>query len=244
MAIEMVRKHLWVQVVWGLIATIALSSCAKTLESSKIEETIKADLNKQNGLSIKSITCPTEVKPEPGKTFECIGELDPDGGFFITVKQEDAQGNVSWEVPSSWRLLNLARLESEFKQKLADKSLSQPKIDCGGSYRATKPGDSFECKLVRQIQAKRQKSPQTTPQPTKLPPQPPKKSPLQSETIVVRVEPQGTVTWQEVRIVEPVTSTASNKPSGLPAKTQADTSRGLPSQVGIKDDTGWTQLSE
>lgn len=243
MAIEMVRKHVGLQIAWATIAAIALSSCAKTLEASKIEETIKADLNKQNGLSIKSITCPTDIKSESGKTFECIGELDPEGGFFVTVKQ-GAQGNVSWEVPSSWRLLNLVQLESEFKQKLTAKSQSDPKIDCGSDYRATKPGDSFECKLVRQIQTKPQQtnSQQIEPQPKSQP----QKPPLQSGTIVVRVEPQGTVTWQEVQILaaQSATATASNKPSNLSAETQVDTSTPLSSEVGTRDESGWTQLND
>jgi hypothetical protein len=241
----MVRKRLWLQVIWGTIATIALSSCAKTLEASKIEEIIKADLNKQSGLSVKSITCPMGIKSEPGKTFECIGELDPDGGFFITVKQEDEQGRVSWEVPNSWRLLNLTQLEAEFKQKLMAKSQLEPKVDCGSGYRATKPGDSFECKLVQQLQQRKQlqepKSEQTKLQ-TKLQ----QKSSLQSDTIVVRVEPEGNVTWQEVRILaaQPPTSASVNKASNPSAKTQTSPSTDLPPEVGIKDNTGWTQLSD
>jgi Domain of unknown function (DUF4333) len=209
-----------------VMSTIVLSSCARTLEPSKVEDAIKADLTQQSDLSIKSFTCPSNVKIEPGSTFECAGELKPNGGFYVLVKQEDAARKVSWEVPNSWRLLNLAKLETEFKQKLQDQKQPELRVNCGGVYRATKPGDSFECKLLRKDK---------------------------SDVVLVRVEPEGKVTWQEVRTLaaKPPTATAQSAATTNPSTPEASDSARSQLQkptpgayLGVKDQTGWAELGD
>lgn len=126
-----------------VFSAIALSACTRTLDPAAIESEIQADLTRQAKIPIRSIACPADIKSEVGQTFECVGALNPDGGFFITVKQKDDQGNISWQVPNSWRLLNLSSLASEFQKTLG----TSIEVNCGEGYRPTKAGDSFECKL-------------------------------------------------------------------------------------------------
>ncbi|MBW4520795.1 MAG: DUF4333 domain-containing protein [Scytolyngbya sp. HA4215-MV1] len=218
--------------ILAAIGTISLSACTKTLDVSQIETAIQADLSKRGRLSIQSITCPTDIKSEPGKSFECAGLLEPDGGFFVVVTQENDQGKVNWQVPNSWRLLNLSQLEAEIAQKLKPDAKSTLKIDCGGIYRPTQPGDSFECKLLRSsltppIQKFRKAQPNPTPSP--------------SATIVVRVEPEGKITWQEVRMVAAAPSKVIASPA---AANNAQSTTELSPDVGVKDDTGWTRLAD
>lgn len=243
------------------IGTLALSSCSKTLNGQEIERAIATDLSQRGRLSIQSLTCPKDIKLEQGKSFECVGQLEPEGGFYVVVTQQDNQGKVSWVVPSSWRLLNLAQLESEFQQKLQEQNQNVLKVDCGGIFRPTQVGDSFECQLQRKQPANPQRSKKeskTANQPDRLKTvnvqgktQP---QPSTSDSIVVRVASQGQVTWQEVRVVaaQPVkSSTASplaSSPQANPAipapETTPSTASDNAPEIGVKDASGWTQLND
>jgi hypothetical protein len=238
--------NLSLAVVCG-VGAIVLSSCAKTLDARQIEETIKFDLNKQGKLSVESVTCPRNVKPRAGQSFECTGELKPEGGFFITVTQTDAEGSVSWDIPNSWRLLNLSKLESEFRQTLATKSaVSVQKVDCGGLYRPTKPGDRFECQLqfakpvpskataqekvkVRQPEKVDAAIAKSKPDPT---------NPI-STILAVQVKPEGEVTWQEIQTIKTVSNVASSSGSVAPVKQAAAVDA-----TGKVDATGWPELGD
>ncbi len=208
----------------GLIGAIGLTACSKTLDTRSIEESITTELKQKGGLPVQAVSCPQDLKSEVGQSFECVGALNPDGGFFISVEQDDEQGQVSWEVPHSWRLLNLADLESEFQKVLQAQSKQPIKVDCGNNYRPTKPGDSFECQLTGQ------------------------KS--QPATILVKVEPQGKVTWQEVRqvAINPKPTATSNPIAGAnassPATAQPAAAKENDGAIGVKDETGWVQLAD
>ncbi|MBW4579011.1 MAG: DUF4333 domain-containing protein [Tildeniella nuda ZEHNDER 1965/U140] len=167
-------------------STIALAACAQTLDADKVETAIKTDLGKQAGLAVKAIHCPSDIKQAQGRSFECTGELEPDGGFFVTVQQQDDRGTVVWDVPNSWRLLNLATLEAQFQQVLQTQHGSKPTVNCGGRYRATKPGDSFECRLTRRtVPAKTASNRAAETRAAKTDP---------AETIVIQVQPEGNIT--------------------------------------------------
>jgi hypothetical protein len=235
------------------ISAIVLSSCAKTLDARKIEETIKSELNNQGKLSVESITCPKGIKLQSGQSFECTGELKPDGGFFVTVTQTDDAGNVSWDVPNSWRLLNLSKLESEFRQTLAAKStVPIQKIDCGGLYRPTKPGDSFECQLqfakaisskaIVGEQAKGNKPGKTDAKILTKPAQPN----LTSTTLAVQVKPEGEVTWQEVQTIKTISTVATSRGTVAPGRQTTGTTpvQQTTDTTGKVDATGWPELGD
>lgn len=224
---EMLNPLSWLKPALGAIAALSLAACETFLPVASIEQAIQSDLTQRGQLSLKSIACPTTVKPEPGKSFDCIGELDTGGLFFITVIQEDDRGKVRWEVPNSWSLLNLNQLEAEFGQTLKAQTKRDLSVNCSGVYRPTKPGDSFECQLV-QPKIKKQSPP---------------------STVLVRVEPEGKVTWQEVRIVAAPprkTLTTGNLAPAVAAQSNkaATSTANLPPQVGVKDETGWTELAD
>lgn len=154
-----------------------LSSCSAYLNMSPIENRIQDDIERQGRrLSLKSVVCPNRVVKQAEAYFRCVGEL-PDGAqFTINVIQQDDQGNVAWDVPSSKALINLASLEEKIRsgtQAAVGKRLA---IDCGPAYRISRRGDSFECDVVGAgtVAAGR------------------------VESILVRVSGDGNLEWQEV----------------------------------------------
>ncbi len=128
-----------------LVLATTLTACGKTLDVSKIQDAIKDDVIKKGATSLKSVFCPKDVSPAAGKTFECIGELEGGNAFAISVKQEDAEGKVRWDIPNAKGILNLEKLQAIFLESLKTEKGAPPEINCGGIYRAVKPGDSFDC---------------------------------------------------------------------------------------------------
>ncbi|MBD1843504.1 DUF4333 domain-containing protein [Cyanobacteria bacterium FACHB-63] len=225
--------------VWvgGLLASLLfLGGCSRTLDAKRIEENILSGITKQGASSLKTVICPTNVSPAAGKEFECIGVLDSGSGVPIAVTQQDDQGTVTWDVPSVRGLLNMTVLQSEFEQAL--KQEVKAKVDCGLSvYRLVKPGETFECQLVkRESKSERDsaetdlpekqdlsKTVQVTPAAidkpkTTVPTQADDSKP--TEIIQVTIQPSGDVNWQRV-IKVPATNVAIATPT---ERTTASTS--------------------
>lgn len=258
--------------VWVGLGAILLVGCSKESDTSKIEAILKTELEKQNGIALKAVKCPQKLQADPGKEFECTGELNPEGGFFIQVKASGETDKVDWDIPHSWRLLNLAKLETEFQQVLVQAQStnsaaqanaqsdrtdkSKPpldlKVSCGGGYRVVKPGDSFECQLVSSKDLAGQNKPSL--QVAKKP-----------DVIAVKVESDGNVTWQEIREAAAASvaggpaidgkSTPSQAAIGVPpGQSPPTTGTGAsPSpatlDTGIlesapRDETGWQELGD
>jgi len=170
----------------------ALVGCGKTLDTAKIEDTIKSGITKQGGTSIKSVICPANVKPAAGANFECTGILDSGAGFSIAVKQQDDQGNIFWEAPSVKGLLNMAQLQTELEQGL-NKEIGRASINCGSAnaYRSVKPGEMFECQLLKRDDAAKpapfESLTSSTPQAAKP-----------NDVIQVTIQPSGDINWQRI----------------------------------------------
>ncbi len=168
-----------------LLFCMMLTSCGKTLDTAKIEDSIRDSVIKQGGTSLKSVICPTDVKPMAGQTFECTGVLDSGTGVAIAVIQQDAQGNVQWEVPSVKGLLNMSKLQTTFQEGLQKKE-GQVSVDCGSnSFRPAKPGEVFDCKVLKRTNKPDAKAIQPG-----LPSQP--------DIIQVKVDLSGDVSWQPI----------------------------------------------
>jgi len=131
----------------SILSLLVLSACSKTLDSEKIAQNIQQDVIKQGGISLKTVTCPNQVKPEAGSTFECVGEIDTGYTFTIPVKQQDEQGHVTWDVPNSKGLLNLAKFETSIQEAVQSEVGSRPIIGCGNGFKPIKPGQIFECSV-------------------------------------------------------------------------------------------------
>lgn len=193
---------------------VFLSSCQKALDEAKIEDTIKSSITKQGGTSLKSVICPNNIKPKEATSFECTGVLEGNIGFPISVKQQDNQGNVVWDLASVKGLLNMVQLQTEFEQGLK-KEIGRVSIDCGGAilYRPVKPGESFECKLLKRDQPGEKSVKQSD-----------KDTPR--ETLQVTIQPSGDINWQRIiRVSDPNAATIATNPTpklSTPETTQPE----------------------
>ncbi|MBD2330001.1 DUF4333 domain-containing protein [Alkalinema sp. FACHB-956] len=265
------------------IALISLTGCNQSSATHSIETLLKTEIEKQSGISVKTITCPKNLQAQPDQEFECTGALNPEGGFFIQVRATAEKDKVNWEIPHSWRLLNLAKLESEVQAVLGQTqtpekpdlaqsvvvSATPPlpdstpskatppkdglppfpktlKVDCGGGYRAIKPGDSFECKLV---DASASTAPDKSPPSATLPS-------TSRDIVSVKIEPEGKITWQAIREEAGSATKAAAIGSQTPAVSPASGSLATPAapttstssngaiEAAPQDATGWRELGE
>jgi hypothetical protein len=80
------------------LGAVVLAGCGKRLDTGKIESEIKKGLIDQTGAKIAAVTCPNDVKPKKGNTFQCTAKAVNGKGVKIQVIQEDGNGRVSWRV--------------------------------------------------------------------------------------------------------------------------------------------------
>lgn len=180
---------------WAVFCGLGLVACSG-LNHQKIAAKIQQDITSNGGTSVKAVTCPAGIKPEAGKSFECVGEVDNGYTFTINVQQQDAQGNVTWDVPHAKGLINVPKLERLVQENLTAEIGTQPTVACGGVYKAVKPGEGFECQLTYQT---------TKPAPKPAKPakgKPAKPSPpievTQTEKVKVTTDDKGNVSWQRL----------------------------------------------
>jgi hypothetical protein len=125
-----------------------------------------------------------------------VGELDPEGSFTINVTQGDDQGQITWDVPNSSTLINLAKVETSIQQGLGKALGKAAVIDCGSAtYRLNQPGDRFQCQIVGGLTD----------------------GPDQLEAVLVTIDPKGNLDWREIRPDRPATLAA------IPARPSAAT---------------------
>ncbi|NJR39095.1 MAG: hypothetical protein HC781_09970 [Leptolyngbyaceae cyanobacterium CSU_1_4] len=196
-----------------------LTGCSKNLEVSSLENSIKIELEKQGGIIVQSVVCPKDVPKAVDAFFQCKGRLLPQGEFVVAVQQEEEAEQLKWEVLNSNGLLNLPRLEKRLQKEVGTEIGTEPTIKCSTGtrqYRSTKPGDSFECKVTN--------GKLTNP-------------PGQIDKLVVKVDAQGNVNWQQYRTVQAIATSPlpGSASPGSPAvgnaagKTSASPTKASPS---------------
>lgn len=192
----------WRLALGGLGCLALASGCSNRLDTSTVEATLKADIERQGRrLSLNAVRCPSDVTRQAGAYFRCVGELNPEGTFTINVTQQDTQGTITWEVPNSKALLNLPKVEDSIQQGLAKAFGKRALIDCGtATYRVNLPGDRFQCQVVGGIEAEA----------------------TSIQSVLVSIDPDGNLSWQELRATPALAAlpAASSQP-GTPAAGQA-----------------------
>jgi hypothetical protein len=202
------------------LSLFGLSACAPTLNTQQIADTIQQSIIKQGGISLKGVICPDRIKPATGQSFECFGELDTGKAVAIAVKQVDSQGTVTWDVPSVRGLLNLTKLETELQNAIKAETGVQPKVQCGSPFRSAKPGESFECKVLAQVAKKAgQKAATPVAQPSAKAGAKKKEPP---DTILVSINSEGNVDWQQVFKAPVPIAKANDAESEKAANTEAE----------------------
>lgn len=70
--------------------------CNPSLDTEGLEPQLLRQLEQKTGQEFESVSCPRDVQPEAGHTFECTA-VDPDDvEFTLLVTQIDDQGEVNW----------------------------------------------------------------------------------------------------------------------------------------------------
>ncbi len=75
-----------------------LAACTKTLDSGKLESTLKTDIAKKAGTAVKSVSCPDNVKAEKGNTFQCTLVAGDGTTHHVKITQTDDSGHVTYQV--------------------------------------------------------------------------------------------------------------------------------------------------
>jgi hypothetical protein len=179
-----------------------LTACSNNLEVGALETSIKTELEKQGGIIVQAVACPKDLPKAENTFFQCKGTLLPQGEFVVAVEQEDEAGKLKWEVLNSSGLLNLPRLEKRLQKEVGTEIGAEPTIKCSTGtrqYRSTKPGDSFECKVTN--------GKLTSPQ-------------GQIDKLVIKVDAQGNVNWQQYRTIQTI-ATSPSPGAALPGSSAA-----------------------
>jgi hypothetical protein len=93
----------------GAVALLALAGCGSdsttatvttpnttTIDPTRVEKAIEVSVAEQSKrLSI--VVCPTGIKRQKGKTFNCIATLSQGDKYPFRVTQKDNKGNVHYE---------------------------------------------------------------------------------------------------------------------------------------------------
>jgi hypothetical protein len=190
-----------------ILGVVPLVACGQRLDMTRVEDRIQADLERQGRrLALREVRCPNDVTPQVGAFFRCVGELDPEGTFTINVTQQDDLGTVTWDVPNSKVILNLAKVEAGLQQGLAEALGQRALVDCGEAiYRVNQPGDRFECRVVGGLTD----------------------GDDSISTLLVTINATGNLNWQELRDRRSMVTTAVTEeptrpqPSALPADSPA-----------------------
>lgn len=168
---------------------IVLSSCSRYVDTSRAEQDIQADIERQGRrLSLNQVICPERIPKQADGYFRCAGELSDGQEFTINVVQLDDQGTLAWDIPSSKALINLASLETAIQAGLGKALGKRLPVDCLYTYRENRRGDTFECNIVGpgQVDSGR------------------------VEAVLVKVTGDGNLEWQEMGSLTPLPEPAAD----------------------------------
>ncbi|MEM6835214.1 MAG: hypothetical protein AAF609_00020 [Cyanobacteria bacterium P01_C01_bin.120] len=168
---------------------LTLTSCFNRLNMTAVEREIESEIESQSRrLSLAEVRCPRDVHRQSGAYFRCVGYLRPEGEFTINVVQQDAQGSIQWDVPSSAVILNMAKVEEKLQQDFVKAFTKRASLNCGDLYRLNQPGEEFECEVIGGVTVEQD----------------------QITALVVKIDPEGNLTWYEVReAIAPATTVAN-----------------------------------
>jgi hypothetical protein len=77
---------------------LAAAACAKTLDTTELEGSLKDQLETQLDVTGLSVECPDDIEAEAGATFVCTATGTDGSTATIEVTQSDDEGNLTWEI--------------------------------------------------------------------------------------------------------------------------------------------------
>ena len=112
------------------VSTLLLTACSTSIDVSKIETSVQDGLAEQVG-GEWTVTCPDSMEVQAGLTTNCLATSTTGETLDINVTQDDDQGNVTWEVPSTG--LDVAKAEASIAAEIG--------AQVGGEWTVTCPED-------------------------------------------------------------------------------------------------------
>ena len=87
-----------IRLACALVAMMSVAAvCNPSLDTEGLEPQLLRQAEEQTGQEYRSVSCPRDVEPEQGATFECTA-VDASGiEFRIRVTQVDDEGRVDWQ---------------------------------------------------------------------------------------------------------------------------------------------------
>jgi hypothetical protein len=132
--------------VFLLASLCVVAGCTKNLNVAAVAPSITQGVADQVGLTLATVTCPSEPRPlKANDTFDCVGEVEGGGTLTIAVTQTDDTGNITWKVARTDGLLDLAKVEASIITGLKTQAQVEAQVSCGGKWKAAKKADSFDC---------------------------------------------------------------------------------------------------
>ncbi len=123
-------------------ALAVLAACDHQLDLGRVKTSIRDELSRQTGATVRAIVCPDAVEVRAAEAFVCTAEIDS-GSVPVLVTQIDVRGNVKWELRES--VLQIAELEKQIAIGVRQQQRLDAQIDCGPRFRPAHPGDTFVC---------------------------------------------------------------------------------------------------
>ncbi len=78
-------------------AALAIAGCGDTvIDDSKAEDAVKADVESNLKVTVTSVDCPSDIKVEAGKTFDCIVTAKGGNKARATLKIINSDADVNF----------------------------------------------------------------------------------------------------------------------------------------------------
>lgn len=132
------------------LAGVSLAACGgSSLDSQKLQNTISAKINEVVPGATVTVSCPSDVKPQQGGTFQCTATVNGQQ-VNLVVTQNDDKGNVSYK--SEQAFLSMEKAQTKISEQLAKQvpgdwtTTCDPQGATDGIYVA-KPQTTFDCSV-------------------------------------------------------------------------------------------------
>ncbi len=130
------------------LAGVTLAACGSSnLDAQKLQNTITAKINEVAPGAQVTVSCPSDIKPQQGGTFQCSATVNGQQ-VNLAVTQNDDKGNVSYK--SEQAFLSLEKAQTKISEQLAQqipgdwKTTCEPQGATNGIYVAA-PQATFDC---------------------------------------------------------------------------------------------------
>ncbi len=133
----------------GCSASIHIGS-SRTIDPAVIEDSISRQLQDHYpGLRVDSVTCPKDVKPAEGLTFQCTAKFEgAQAPFTVTLRDVNtSRGDFDYSTEPVKAILDINKAVKVLKSRLQDQA-PNAKVGCGTArHRVVEVGGAIECTI-------------------------------------------------------------------------------------------------